>query len=121
MKSRVSIVGVVVVAAACGGQATAPPASQPPATSAPMTTAAAPAGAGFGVPECDDYISKYLACIDSKVPEASRSTLRQQLDQTKDQWRQAASTSEGRAGLAVGCKEASDGAKAALAAYGCTF
>lgn len=122
MKSRISIVGVIVfAAAACGGQATAPPATQPPASAAPMTTAAAPAGAEFGVPECDAYINKYLACIDSKVPEASRPMLRQQLDQTKDQWRLAASSSEGRASLAVGCKAATDGAKAALAAYGCSF
>ena len=124
MKSRVSILGVLVVAAAgCGGQATAPPASQPPAaTTAPATTAPAASGTSeFGVAECDDYMRKYLACIDTHVPEASRAMVRQQLDQTREQWRQAAATSEGRSALAVGCKAATDAAKAAMGAYGCTF
>lgn len=47
--------------------------------------------------------------------------LRQQLDQTRDQWRQAASSSEGRAGLAAGCKAATEAARTAMAAYGCSF
>jgi hypothetical protein len=123
MKSRVSILGVLVVAAAaCGGQATPPPpATQPPA-SAPATAAPAASGAAeFGVPECDDYMRNYLACIDTHVPEASRAMVRQQLDQTREQWKQAASTSEGRSALAVGCKAATDAAKTAMSAYGCTF
>jgi hypothetical protein len=84
---------------------------------------AAPAagGAEFGVPECDDYINKYLACVESKVPEASRAMMREQLEQTRKHWRDAASNAEGRSALAVGCKAATDGAKAAMAAYGCTF
>jgi hypothetical protein len=113
--------------AACGGgasqQQSAPQA--PPATQAPATTAAAaPAATGaaeFGVPECDDYINKYVACIDSKVPEAGRAMIRQQLDQTKAQWQQAASTPEGKAGLAGACKTMTETAKTAMAAYGCTF
>ncbi len=110
--------------AACGGgasqQQSAPPVTQAPAS----TAAAAPAATGaseFGVPECDDYMSKYVACIDSKVPEAARAMVRQGLDQTKAQWKQAASTPEGKAGLAAGCKAASDAARTAMAAYGCTF
>lgn len=110
--------------AACGGgasqQQSAAPVTQAPAS----TAAAAPAATGvseFGVPECDDYMSKYVACIDSKVPEAARAMVRQGLDQTKAQWKQAASTPEGKAGLAAGCKAASDAARTAMAAYGCTF
>ncbi|MCM2255454.1 MAG: hypothetical protein NDJ94_07250 [Vicinamibacteria bacterium] len=104
---------------ACGGGQ-----SQPPATTAPATTqAAAPTvtAAEFGVPECDDYMARYLACIDSKVPEAARGMVRQQLDQTKAQWKQAASTPEGKQGLAMGCKAATDAARASMQAYGCTF
>lgn len=113
-----------LVVAACGGGATqqqaTPPATQPPATTAAAETAVIGA-AEFGVPECDEYIDKYVACIDSKVPEAGRAMVRQGLDQTKAQWKQAASTPEGKAGLATGCKAAMDAAKAAMAAYGCTF
>jgi hypothetical protein len=77
--------------------------------------------AEFGVPECDDYLTKYLACIDSKVPEAARAMVRQQLDQTKAAWKQAASTPQGKAGLAMGCKQALDTAKTAMSSYGCSW
>jgi hypothetical protein len=94
----------------------------PPSSEAPATTAAASAGAAeFGVPECDEYLSKYLACIDSKMPEAGRAMARQALDQTKAQWKQAASTPSGKAGLATGCKAAMDAAKTSMSAYGCSF
>ena len=43
------------------------------------------------------------------------------MEQTKAQWKQAAATPEGRAGLAMGCKAATDAAKTAMQAYGCTF
>ena len=113
---------LLVVTAACGGQATPPPpATQPPATAAPATTAPAATSAEFGVPECDDYINKYLACVESKVPDAARAMMREQLEQTRKQWRDAASNAEGRSALAVGCKAATDAAKAAMASYGCTF
>lgn len=112
----------------CGGgekPAAAPPSSAPAAT--PAAAAAAPpaataAGAsGFGVPECDEYITKYLACIDTKVPEAARAMVRQGLDQTKASWQQAAATPQGKQGLAAGCKQATEAAKQAMSAYGCTW
>jgi hypothetical protein len=82
----------------------------------------ATASAGdIGVPECDDYLKKYQACIDGKVPESGRATVRQALDQTKAAWKQAASTPQGKAGLATGCKMAHDTAKTAMGAYGCTW
>lgn len=107
---------------ACGGgsqsTSTSQPAAKPAATT---TTTAAVAKGDFGVPECDEYMSKYLACIDSKVPEAARAMMRQGMEQTKAAWKQAASTPEGRQGLVMGCKAASDGAKQAMQAYGCTW
>jgi len=102
---------------ACGGtsQSTSKPADKPAATTATV------AKGDFGVPECDEYMSKYLACIDGKVPEASRAMMRQGIDQTKAAWKQAAATPEGRQGLAMSCKAASEGAKQAMQAYGCTW
>ncbi len=119
---------VALTLGACsgGGESAKPPAAASPQAAAPAapaaTTAAAPAAvAEFGVPECDDYLTKYMACIDSKVPEAARATVRQALDQTKAQWKQAASTPQGKAALATGCKAATDAAKTSMAAYGCTW
>ena len=59
---------------ACGGgdkpAAEAPRTTMPPATmAAPATTMPAVAAGDFGVAECDNYMKKYLACVDSKVPE----------------------------------------------------
>ena len=73
------------------------------------------------MPECDDYVTKYLACIDSKVPEPAQAMVRQSLDQATAQWKQAAATPEGKAGLAMGCKAASNATRAALTAYGCIW
>jgi len=116
----VAVLGLV----ACGGEkpAAKPPAAKP-ADAAPATQAAAPAAAvsEFGVPECDEYMTKYLACIDSKVPEAARASVRQGLEQSKAAWKQAAATPEGKAGLATGCKQALEGAKMAMQAYGCSW
>ena len=112
---------VCVAAAACGGAPEKAPATTSSAPAAAATTAAPPAAAEFGVPECDDYLKKYLACIDSKMPEAGRAMARQTLDQTKASWKQAASTPEGKSGLVMGCKAATDSAKTSMAAYGCSF
>lgn len=102
----------VVALAACGGGGSAPAST----ADGPGTSAAA-----FGVPECDDYIAKYEACINGKMPEAARAMVRQQLDATRASWKQAASTPEGKAALATGCKVATETARSAMQAYGCTF
>jgi hypothetical protein len=130
MKSRFAV--AVVAGAltlglmACGGgksgesAGNAAPAEKAASTPAPPA-AGGTGGAEFGVPECDEYIAKYTACIDSKVPESARVMIRQQLDATKASWKQAASTPEGRTGLATGCKQAIEAARTAMQAYGCSW
>jgi hypothetical protein len=81
----------------------------------------AASGDKIGVPECDDYIAKYEACVNSKVPEAMRATVRAQLDTARNSWRQLAGTAQGKAGLAQACKAAHDAAKQSMGAYGCSF
>jgi len=113
----------------CGGGDEKPAAQAPPATLAPATTMAAPAttlaavsSGDFGVPECDAYMKKYMACMDSKkVPEAARAMMRQQLDQTKAAWTQAAATPQGKASLAMGCQQVDQASAAAMKAYGCQW
>lgn len=111
---------LLLALAAC--QQSAPPAAtSAPAKPAPTATAAAPATAdSIGVPECDDYLSKYQACIQSKVPESARAGFKQSIDQTRAAWRNAAATAGGKEGLAAACKQARDSSKTAMAAYGCT-
>jgi len=109
-----------VAAAGCSGDTTPPP---PPATVAaqPAATAPAMAAGDFGVPACDQYMKKYMACVDSKVPEAGRAMMRQSLEQTKAAWKQAASTPQGRDGLSMACAQAETAAKQAMSAYGCAW
>jgi hypothetical protein len=111
----------------CGGSEKPAAQAPPPTMAAPATTTAAPAttpavSAGdFGVAECDTYMKKYIACVDGKVPEAARAMMRQQLDQQKAAWQQAASTPQGKAGLAMGCRQADQASGPAMKAYGCTW
>jgi hypothetical protein len=113
MGARAVVLAAVIGLAGCGGGGS---------TSAPASTAStAKPAAGFGVPECDDYLAKYEACINGKVPDAARAVVRQQLDATRAAWQQAASTPEGKASLAAGCKMALETARTAMAAYGCTW
>lgn len=119
-RSTLAVVSLFALGlAACGGRQESTAPAKPAGTTTTTTTTAAVSE--FGVPECDEYMTKYLACIDSKVPEAARAMVRQQLDATKAQWKQAASTPEGKQGLAMGCKAATEAAKQAMQAYGCTW
>ncbi len=92
-----------------------------PASTAPTNTAAAPSADKIGVPECDEYIAKYEACINSKVPENMRATFKNAFDASRKAWRDAAATPQGKAGLATACKAAHDQAKTTLGSYGCSW
>lgn len=78
-------------------------------------------GDSVGVPECDDYIAKYEACVSDKVPAAAQASMKQSLQTMKASWKQAAATPAGKAGLAQGCAQAAAAAKTAMGAYGCQF
>jgi hypothetical protein len=84
-----------------------------------VEVAAAPVGP-TGVAACDEYLEKYRACIEDKVPEAARKAMTEALDTTVDAWKQAAA-GPGAAALETGCKAASEAAAQATAAMGCTW
>ena len=73
-----------------------------------------------GVPECDDYLKKYEACLSAKVPDGVKATLQQSLAQTRAAWKAAAGTDAGKQGLGMACKQAYDGSKAMMQQYGCS-
>lgn len=79
------------------------------------------AGDKVGVPECDEYIAKYEACINSKVPEAQRAMYKSSFDTMRKSWKDAAATPQGKAGLATGCKQALDTAKQSMSAFACAW
>jgi hypothetical protein len=78
-------------------------------------------GDKIGVAECDEFIQKYEACVNSKVPETARSMVKANLDTMRTAWKKAAETPQGKAGLAQGCKQALEQAKTTMGTYGCSW
>ena len=85
------------------------------------TTTTAPAGDKIGVPECDDFIAKYDACVSSKVPEAGRAAAKSAIDQWRASWKRLADNPATKGTLAAACKQAAEQQAAAMKPYGCTF
>jgi len=73
-----------------GNSNTAADNSNKSGTSTSGTAGTTSSGDKIGVPECDDYIAKYEACISGKVPEAARAQYQASLKTMRDSWRQAA-------------------------------
>jgi hypothetical protein len=88
---------------------------------APKTETAASTGDKVGVPECDDFIAKYEACVSGKVPEMARAQYQSSLKQMKESWKKLAENPQTKGTLAAACKQAADQQAAALKSFGCSF
>lgn len=88
-------------------------------TSTPATTTTA--GDKIGVPECDDFIAKYDACVSSKVPEIARAQYKSAVEQWRASWKKLAENPATKGTLAAACKQAAEQQAAALKSYGCTW
>jgi hypothetical protein len=93
----------------------------PVAAASPASTTTTAAAGDIGVPECDDFLKKYEACVSGKVPAAAQATFKTSLDTWRSSWKQLAGTPTGKAGLATACKSALDQAKTSLASYNCSW
>ena len=124
-----------IIFIACGGGATNTAANNAKAnapantTSTTNTTKAndvattAPAGDSVGVPECDEYIKKYEACLTSiaaKNPQIE-SSMKTAFEAQRSGFKAAAATPQGKATLATTCKQAIETAKTATTAYACAW
>ena len=123
--------------AACQQQSAPPPAAAAPAkpaaaTPAPATPAATPAAPAMtaaptatadsvGVPECDEFIAAYDACVSSKVPETARAQYKTAIAQWRSSWSKLAANPNTKATLAAACKQSAESARASMKSYGCTF
>lgn len=91
-------------------------------TSTPATTTTtASAGDKVGIPECDDFIAKYEACVSGKVPEIARAPFQASLKTWRSEWKKAADNPQTRGTLAAACKQAAEQQAAALKSYGCSW
>ena len=97
-------------------------ANKPAASTAPATTAPATAAADkIGVPECDDFIAAYDACVSSKVPEQVRAQYKTSIEQWRSSWKKLAENPNTKATLAAACKQSAESARASMKTYNCTF
>ncbi len=118
-----SLALLAVVAAGCQSR-TEPASGAAPAANAAAAPAsnASPATAGvIGVAACDEYLTKWENCIATKVSADAREQVKVALDATREGWKRAALTAEGKAGLEAACKSAADLAAMQVSAYGCSW
>ena len=114
MKYGIVLAALVMVA---GCNKTPEATTETPAAAAEAPAVAAAGAVDTGVPECDEYLTKVMACIKDKVPEAQRKMMEDGIAQSKSAW---AGVSD-KSALAAQCKAATDQAKASFGAMGCTF
>lgn len=97
----------------------------PANTEAPKNTEVAKTtettGDKIGVPECDEYIEKYEACLNSKVPEAQRAMFKSSFETMRKTWKESAANPQAKAALATGCKQAIETAKTSMSSFACTW
>ncbi len=130
----VSVLSVVIAIgiSACGGTATVTNTVKPadnskpsdntkPADNSKPADKPATTAEKIGVPECDEYIEKYEACIFEKVPAAQQGVFKTSFETQRKAWKDAAATPQGKAALATGCKAALDSAKTSMASFGCKW
>ena len=104
-----------------GASGTTGNANKAATSTSPATSTTAAAGEKIGVPECDEFIAAYDACISGKVPEAARAQYKTAIEQWRSSWRKAAENPTTKATLAAACKQSAEQARASMKTYGCTF
>src|SRR5258705_2886909 len=90
-------------------------------TTPASTTASTASGGKIGVPECDEFIAAYDACVSSKVPEAARAQYKSSIEQWRSSWRKLAENPNTKATLVSVCKQSAESARTSMKSYGCTF
>ena len=88
---------------------------------AASNTSTASTGDKIGVAECDDFLAKYEACVNGKVPAAAQATFKNGMEQWRKSWKELAANPQTKATLQQVCKTQLDSAKTSLSSYGCSF
>jgi hypothetical protein len=76
----------------------------------------------FGVPECDTFVTKFLACVEARVPADQQPRLMADLQENRTKWRQLATMSQAQVALSLACRTMAQSVKGDLIVdYGCEF
>ncbi len=92
-------------------------------TAANTASNAATSGDSVGVPECDEYIKKYEACLTSitaKAPQAAPG-MKTAFEAQRKAFKDAAANPSSKATLATTCKQAIENAKQSTSSFSCTW
>jgi hypothetical protein len=88
---------------------------------ATFASSAAFAGEPVGIPACDDFLTKYDACVSGKIPAAQQPAFKASVDQMRSTWAMTAKNPSAKPALEGACKSAAEQTKASTAAYGCAW
>ncbi|MBV8859597.1 MAG: hypothetical protein JOZ02_21875 [Acidobacteria bacterium] len=94
-------------------------AATPAANTSTNTTAST--GEKIGVAECDEFLTKYEACVSGKVPANMQATFKTSIEQWRSSWKKLADNPTTKGTLASVCKTQLESSKTALSSYGCSW
>jgi hypothetical protein len=116
------VCAIVLVGCSKSDNTTNGNANRATSTTTPASTTATTASADkIGVPECDQFIANYDACISGKVPEATRAQYKTAIDQWRSSWKKLAENPQTKGTLAAACKQSAETARTSMKMYNCTF
>ena len=129
MLTKFSILLCLVCAIVLVGCAKSEPTSEAPAANAnkaatantPASTAPVASADKIGVPECDEFIANYEACVTGKVPEVARAQYKTAIEQWRTSWKKLADNPQTKGTLAAACKQSAEQARASMKSFNCTF
>lgn len=85
------------------------------------STGAAASGDSIGVPECDEYLTKYEKCLKEKIPAVARPAMEDSFKKTRETYKSLAANPATKSTMPTTCKQALEATKTAMASYGCTW
>jgi len=76
----------------------------------------------FGVPECDSFITRYVTCLETRVPAEQKAGLMDDLHEHRARWRELAKMEQGALAVSLSCRGVAQRLKGGLTVdYGCEF
>jgi hypothetical protein len=78
-------------------------------------------GEKIGIPECDEFVAKYKACISDHVPDAKKTQYQENIEAWRKAWRQMAANQMSKETQAAACKRHIMQARESMKSFGCEF
>jgi hypothetical protein len=90
-------------------------------TASPVNHTTTASADKIGVPECDEFLANYDACVTGKVPEVARAQYKASIEQWRSSWKKLADNPQTKPSLVAACKQSAEQARTAMKTYNCTF